>query len=255
MKTNGQRLVPGVIIQTAKDQKLAPKDKGYPASPAHDVNALPDPSLLQTPSRNKRQRENYPGPPRRIALQLPSATALPTASSTLSSTTSTSTVRTIPPRSNSSSTPKGSGPPAEISTPGRPTLGVSGRGDSPEEGLPAVHRERAVTGREGVSGRRYAAERFSGLLLGPSMTNIGRVSGDEAAESDSRSRGPVVVGGAPRGRMLAAIIARFCVRTSEMVARRTAPFKFPRGPVLETWYVRSTERVPHLETVSRGPWL
>lgn len=201
------------------------------------------------PVKKQKAKENYRGPPRRIALQLPSARSLSTPSSTLSPTTSTSTVRTIPPRSNSSSTPGGSGPPAEISTPGRPTLGVSGRRDRAVRGL-SVYRERAVPGREGVSGRRCAAVRCSGLLLGPSMTNIGRAVGDEGAESYSQLKVPAVGGRVPRARVLAAIMARFCVTTSNMVARRTAPLKVPRGPVLETWYVRSTQRMPHLRKVN-----
>lgn len=129
-------------------------------------------------------------------------------------------------------------------------LGVSGRRDRAEKGLSSVYRERAVVGREGVSERNCAAGRCSGLLLGPSMTNIGRVLGDEGAESDSRSRDPVVVGWVPSGSMLAAIMARFCARTSKMDARRTAPLKLPRGPILETWYVRNMEKLPHLEQLA-----
>lgn len=132
-------------------------------------------------------------------------------------------------------------------------LGVSGLRDRAEKGLSSVYRERAVVGREGVSERNCAAERCSGLLFGPSMTNIGRVLGDEGTESDSRSKDPVTVGWGPRGSMLAAMMARFCARTSKIAARRTAPLKLPLGPILETLYVRNMEKIPHLEQLVLAP--
>ena len=100
----------------------------------------------------------------------------------------------------------------------------------------------AVPGREG-----------SGSIssLGPSMTKMVDAfaeRGEGGRERASRSARAVGEGlyrddnermlgeesMVPRGRTLAAVMARFWVRTSKRVARTTAPLKTPRPPTSET---------------------